>query len=151
MEGIYALQLNQTGQLEVNSLTDNTIKSFYQEILKDSRLFAKGAYDPIAKEIQWIYKSTEATSFTDNFKYDKLLVLNTATGAFSPWSTDISLFGIAGIYVSNGSATITTPTPVINNLEEGVQNAALDDVIVTVESQLIDDGRFKYITCAAGG
>jgi hypothetical protein len=151
VEGIYALQPNQTGQLEVRSLTDATIKTFYQDILKESRLFAKGAYDPVAKEVQWIYKSTAPTDFQDNFKYDRLLVLNTATGSFSPWSTDISLFGIAGIYVANGSSTSVADCGVVTALGDNVQNAALDNIVVTVESQSISDGRFKYLTCAAGG
>lgn len=151
-EGIYTLRPNEAGnQLVVSSLTDTTIKTFYQSILKDSRLFAKGAYDPVSKEIQWIYRSLAPIEFVDNFKYDRLLVLNTVTGSFSPWSTDISLFGIAGIFVSDGTNNFTKDIPVVDFAEDQVQNAALDNIIVTVPDLTRQDGRFKYLTCAAGG
>ena len=154
VEGIYGIQPNEAGnQLQVNSLTDKTIKSFYQDILHDSRFYAKGAYDPLSKEIQWLYRSSAASEFADNFKYDRLLVLNTVSGAFMPWSTDTSLFCLAGIFVSEGTSFADPETQVVSGVGLEVVDASFDNIVVNFPgvSSNVEDGRFKYLSCAAGG
>lgn len=84
--GIYTVS-SENGGPQAISLTDETIKTFYQSILSESIKYSKGAYNPTQKIIQWLYRSTAASTFAQNYKYDKILNMNVLTRAFYPWST----------------------------------------------------------------
>lgn len=89
-DGIYVVRPNQVGDFVVESITNNTIATFYQAIPASSRMYAKGIYDPAEKVVTWVYKSTQATDIDDLYTYDRVLSLNTLTGAFYPWTIGTS-------------------------------------------------------------
>lgn len=111
-EGIYAVTVKQGGGFDVQSITYNTIDTFYANIPLSSKKFARGAYDPINYTIQWIYRSTEAGSdVTKRYTFDKILNHNTLNKSFFPFtipSSDVSINGIN--YVSYPGGT-DTPQP----------------------------------------
>jgi hypothetical protein len=104
-DGIYTLTRNQVGQPEVKSLTDETIKTFFDSIPANSKKYAKGAFNPLSKEVQWVYSSTNpigdglnasTTDLDPAYTYNSILCLNTLTGAFYPWTIDTT----AGVQIN---------------------------------------------------
>jgi len=85
--GIYMIQPAQvTGDLSVTSITDTTIRSWYSSIPTASKAYAKGSYDPVTKIVSWVYRSTAPSTVDQRYEYDRILNLNTITGAFYPWT-----------------------------------------------------------------
>lgn len=85
-EGIYTVSPGQTGSLSVENLCLGTILTYYQSIPLQSKKFARGDYSPVDFQIQWCFKSTNETSFTDRYQFDSILILNTANKAFYPYT-----------------------------------------------------------------
>lgn len=100
--GIWNLSLDQRGVGSVQSLTKDTIQQFFDKIPVNSKFYAKGAYDPLTDKVQWLYRSTEAETDADNFKYDKILVLDTRTGAFYPYNLPSTRVDMKGIFDVEG-------------------------------------------------
>lgn len=93
-EGIYSVQPGKEavpygvgGGLTVTSLTDHTIRSFFQSIPQPNRAFVRGSYNPGDFTVSWIFREAIATTFpNDNYSYDSVLNFNTLSGAFYPWT-----------------------------------------------------------------
>lgn len=85
-EGIYSVVPQQGGSLNVQSLTDATIASFYKDIPTVSKKFVRGDWDPITGVIQWLYRSTPETDVEDRYEFDSVLNFNTLTSSFYPWT-----------------------------------------------------------------
>lgn len=111
--GIWALAPDQSGlQMQVQSLSDNTIKSFMEDIPDESKKYAKGAYNHQTKIVQWIYRATAPADITEQYGYNRILNLDTRTGAFYPWQPisdtyDASL-ELSGIISVVGDAAVET-------------------------------------------
>lgn len=107
-DGIYTVS-TQNRQMTVQSLSEKTIHSFYKDLPALSKAYTKGTYNPITKEIIWLYRS-EAPSAVDEYcRYDSYLVFNTETGGFSPQKiSDDSTVDLRGIIslIGSGSETI---------------------------------------------
>lgn len=85
-EGIYQVGLASEQQgISVNSLTLNTIKQFYDAIPIQSKMFARGSYNPITGQVQWAYRSTVESTVTDRYQFDSVLNFSMFTQAFYPW------------------------------------------------------------------
>jgi len=75
-EGIYTIGLDSQAQgISVNSITLNTIKQFYDAIPVQSKKFARGSYNPITGQVQWIYRSTNESDITSRYNFDSALTL----------------------------------------------------------------------------
>lgn len=128
--GIYTVQPTQNGSLAVQTVSYNTIDTFYNEIPLSSRKLARGAYDPINYTIQWIYKSEEVPSITEKYSFDRILNYNTANKAFFPYSVEIPIgdgyeISINGInYVSYPGGT-DTPAPSFKYLSSNLITTTL--------------------------
>lgn len=85
-DGIYLLASDGAGGAKVQSATDPTIKTFYNDIPRNNINFVKGAYNPNDMLVQWLFRSTVAATDAENFKYDRVLNLRTNTQAFYPWT-----------------------------------------------------------------
>lgn len=97
LSGIYTVGVGEQGSMSIQSLTDTTIQSFFNEIPVSAILKAKGAYNPITKVVQWVYRRNHATG--DNaYDYNRVLNFNVQTGAFYPWTiggnTSIKINGL---------------------------------------------------------
>lgn len=86
-EGIYTVSPSQQGGgLTVNNLALDTILSFYQNIPLKSKQYARGDYDPINYIVQWCYRSSNESSTTTRYEFDRILCYNLRTQAFYPYS-----------------------------------------------------------------
>lgn len=112
-DGIYTItQDQQTNSLMVTSVTDTTIKQFYQdEVTVQAKQYARGAYDPISRTIVWCYRTASSDNFNDRYVFDTFMTLNLTLKAFSPWSVSTSLvkihsivdiFGLSGSLLLDG-------------------------------------------------
>jgi len=65
LDGIYTIQTDpQTHELQVTSISDTTIKTFYQQTIPtESKRYARGAYDLFTRTIHWVYRSDTAQNF----------------------------------------------------------------------------------------
>lgn len=112
-EGIYVVEPQQQGNgLQVNNLVIGTIATYYSEIPIQSKLFARGTYDPLNYIVQWMFRSTVETNETTRYQYDKVLVYNTANKAFYIYTVSGNTHIHDCIYVSSPGGTLS-PDPII--------------------------------------
>lgn len=136
-DGIWTVAYEQ-GDFQVVSISDQKIKQYFKDIPRECRKYAKGAFNQVDKIVQWVFSSTAPTTVASRYIYDSILVLNTITGAFYPWSvysTGVKLNGIAAcaspVYDSfNTVVDINTDTVVD-------VNSAVVITITTSESSTI--------------
>jgi hypothetical protein len=142
--GIQTLITDEQGSIRVKNICEGTIQSLYNEISDTSKQYAKGAYDPTTKLIQWIYNSGTPETVAEFFTYDRILTFNTVTGAFSPWETaDTPFIQIKGIFDLTGKIEETSPETVT---AEGIGVTA-DGDLVTADTTItrVVDSKIKYI------
>ena len=130
-QGIYILKQDPITGGGVSSLSSNTIQTFFDEIPKTSIPYIKGVYNQDDKCVYWLYKSETVNPVDRNYEYDRVLVLNTETGAFYPWTIGVSSArNVLGIMVVTGSSIETSIDNVITS--------GLDDVVATLaEDQVV--------------
>lgn len=157
-EGIYSIKVGverdspqaETGFI-IQSLTDATISSFYDDIPLDSKIYARGAFDPVSFIIQWIFRSTSTADINQNYEFDSILNLNTQTGAFYVWSLEDSTLKVNGI---NLIESVTGPVSV-NNVVDGSGNNVVDasgnQVVTYSVSAGVITPVFKYIISKPSG
>lgn len=129
-EGIYKLSLGQetganygssrgaasTSGLQVENICLGTILSFYADIPLQSKKFVRGYYNPIDYIIQWVYRSTNESSVTDRYEFNRILNHNTATKAFYPWTMANVQPHIHDVMYVAGPGGSTSPEPVFKYL-----------------------------------
>lgn len=153
--GIYTLsQDSVSNNLQAQSLTDTTIKTFYKEIPLLSRLYAQSAYDPINRRVQWVFANTAPVDDVDRFKYDRVLNFDLDLGAFYPWSIEELATDspqVSGI-VSVPPISSTTST---FNVIDGSGNQVIDasSNIVVADSSVLSQASAatKFITVVLDG
>lgn len=122
-EGIYQVSPTQDGQntpgavrtnqIQVSPITVGTIQTFYDDIPKSSKKYARGAYDPIEYTLKWVYKDTEAVDVTDRYRFNKVLCYNTYNKAFYPYTIDTTSKYISGVVYVTSPGGLNTPESVI--------------------------------------
>lgn len=143
LSDIWTLAVNDQGQYECQSVTDKTIKTFYQSIPDQSKKWAKGAYDPVTGLVQYLYRSTTTTVDTDNFKYDRILTFNVKSGAFSPWDASNDRVVMKGIFDLQGNIIVPEDFSVVVN-----DDAVAVDTDTVIAEQTISrtiESKIKYI------
>lgn len=111
-EGIYLMQATGSSNLpSISSLTYNKINDFFQDIPIASKRFAKGYYNPTTGHIRWIYKGTTTSQINETYEYDRVLNLNTRTGAWYPWTI---ANGAPKIHSILSTEIVTKPIDVLN-------------------------------------
>jgi hypothetical protein len=148
--GIYTIRRDpQTNNLSVQSLTDDTIKEFFYDIPLEGREMARGVYDSLNKKIQWVYRSTASNSFTNKYKFDRVLNLNLLTQAFYPWSidtTDVNIHGIVSVTGAGGALTQV-------NVEDGavvVEDGGVQVVIFESQNSSVDAVTKFFVSYTSG-
>jgi hypothetical protein len=106
-EGIFTIQSNEVSSgFQVVNITNQTIKTFYDdEISNESKIYAQGIYNRNDRVVRWLYRSQAASTFEDNFKYDRVLNFDIDTQAFYTWNIDISSCPIASVVSFQGVGT----------------------------------------------
>lgn len=118
-DGIHITRANQVGDLQVDSLTNTTIATFYAAIPTNSKYYAKGVYDANEKVVSWLYRSTAANDIDIQYTYDRVLNFNILTTAFYPWTVQQDelapningsvIIQYAGVYTPSLKYLTTTP------------------------------------------
>jgi hypothetical protein len=140
---INTLAPSQTGGLQAQSLTDNTIKTLYNDIPQQNKLYAKGDYNPLSKTVQWVYRIAPIDNDEDRFIYDSILVLDIRTGAFYQWSApDHPNMFLKGVFTLSGDSAIEVARDVVVGLDKVVVGA--DQVVVTAPAREVLSNKFKY-------
>lgn len=127
-QGIYTF-----GQGGVESISEKTIQTFFDTIPKTSIPYIKGVYNQDDKCVYWLYKASGENSVDANYNYDSVLVLNTETGAFYPWTLGVSsVRNIIGVAISTGSNTTTSVDNVIDSSLDTVVDSGTNQVVANV-------------------
>lgn len=151
-EGIYFINQEQSSAVpSVTPITDSSIRKFYNDIPYESKRFARGAYNRRTRIISWLYRSTEATSNTTAYHFDKVLNFNLLSKAFYGWSLSTST------YAANAIVSVITDdtaggdlTTVTNSALATVTNSALATVSVFTPDQQKGEV-FKFLVSKVNG
>lgn len=142
--GVYTIAMDGNGQSAVRSLTEDTIKQFFDTIPTENKTYVKGAYDPLLKRAQWVYRSDPIVDIADRWKYDTILNLDTSTGAwyvFTPAPADrVELLGIFDV---EGHKTSQEFKQAVVGADDVVVGD--DTVTVLTSTQVPIQSAFKYI------
>lgn len=124
-DGIFILQYNpQFDSFSVSSMTDDTIRSFYQEIPVNRRKFAKGCYDFIDNIAYWLF--SDNTSTLDEYDYNRMLCLNVKSKAFYSWTFALDDPKIKGIAFIEDSIGDTSPKVILTTtLDQDATNTQM--------------------------
>ncbi len=150
-DGIFTLVFDKiSGSLQVKSLTDRTIKTFYDDIPVSSKIHAKGAYNSRTKVIQWVYRSTEAGTIATNHQYDRVLAFNTLSEAFYPWriSSVSDTLGpwVSGIVSTKGLGVIRQNENVLDVNNVIVTDSLGNNITVSATTTQYLTSSFRYVT-----
>ena len=144
LDGIYTIKPD----AGVSSITESTIKTFFQdEVPGSNKNYAQGAYNPLNKIIQWLWKSEEGTSVTSHYQYDRILEVNLITGAFYPHKWSVTDQPLNSIFCTNGVQKI--PSSLEDVLDSDGVNVT-DSDLVNVQSLVYSavsfaSSKFKYV------
>lgn len=127
-EGIYMVD-SSSGSPMVKSLTLDKIKTYYDNITIAAKTTARGCYNYITSEVQWIFKANPTGNLNDDYAFDTVLILDMITGAFYPWSVPIDDVAINGILLLDGTAGILTTNNIVDDSSDLVQDDGGDQVI----------------------
>lgn len=151
-EGIYTMTSDSTSGIPVvTSITDNTIKEFFDEIPIESRRYAKGAYNRFTRVLTWVYSSAAPVSFRQRYSYDKILCFNTMSNAFYGWSVDDSDVTINSVVVCMSAEAVSTPAIVTNSALATVIDASLDTVYAYGVTETIAADVTKFLVSVSDG
>lgn len=138
-DGIWTVAYQQ-GDFSVVSISDAKIKTYFKTIPRESKRWAKGAYNSVDRIIQWIFASTEPATVDARYTYDSVLTLNTTTGSFSPWTIASATKTVNGIVACTGP-TYNSFDTVIDASSDTVIDASSNTVTVTTSS---DSNSIKF-------
>jgi hypothetical protein len=131
--GIYAVAPGNSGaEFSSRNISDQNIKTFYQDIPVLSKLYVEGSYNATDKHIYWLYSSTptENTSF-GRFNKNSVLALDLRLNAWYWFSIDTT---IGVIPVSIESTKETNETSLVYDVYVGNDdvNQSTNDVVVNI-------------------
>jgi hypothetical protein len=111
---INTITVGDQGGLVVQSLTDETIQTFYDEIPEESKFYAKGAYDPLTKTIQYLYRTSTPQPVNDEIPEPDAVLMEDSGYVLTESSDHILLetetFSEVEQYVYDGILTFDTRT-----------------------------------------
>lgn len=138
-DGIYVIQRNQFGDLEVANITKDTIKSLYEDIPSIEREKVSAVYDPYERKIRWLYVDSNG-NFTE-------LILDTELSAF--YKNRIYL-PEDGTYTVRGSFKGTPFLRGVSRVEVVVEGELVEveaeDVIISTEENRSGVRSIRYLT-----
>lgn len=153
VESIYTLTFDQ-GTPQVQSATNQKIKTYYRSIPLNSKKYARGAYHYVNNTVQWLFKSEDTTQVTNVYEFDSVLVFNLALGCFFVWRLpedhDVQINGI--VVADSISGTVTVDSVIDgsgNNVVDGSGNSIISFSSTTVASNAKFDKYF--VSYASGG
>lgn len=130
-KGIYGIAKNQYGQWIVENLTDEVIKTYYDNLDEDAKRVCSGYYDNYEGKIRWVF--TPVSSSTTE---SRELILDIDTGAFCPFTVQVAS-GAAPLIVSvleGNPYSASDFTEVVTSSGTTVTSSSVD-VTVTVSQR----------------
>lgn len=144
LEGIYRLGASQNG-FTIESITNKTIKTFYQSIPPSEKRSARGYYNPVTNVVQWLYKSTESASLDEYYNFDRILNLNILSGSFYVWTIPDTDYKIHAVFTLENRGGAVSLEDVLDNNEDNVTDNNIDNVQVWAIGDGIVVPSFKYV------
>jgi len=139
-----------SGRLQVQPLTDETIKTFYTDIGAAVWTNADAAYDSINKTIVWLYKvDSETPSSSSPYYYNRALLFDTLAGAFYPWKFEREDDGspfVAGVVQTRNINATTQELQIVDSSGDEVIDSNLDNVITDDPVLVRASSVLKYLT-----
>lgn len=155
LDGIYVLSEGGSSGgsgLSVKSLTDRSIKTFYQDLPSTAKKTARGSYNKLTGVIQWVYRDIEVSDINDQYNFNKILNFDTNLEAFYRWSFDanhdVKLNGL--VVLESASGLAETVNVVIDNADDVVTDGG-DNVVIFSLGNQISKPEFKYIVSFLDG
>ena len=146
-DSIYVIQRNELGDLIYQSISEERIASFYNEITTLSKISSKGIYDKVSKKLRWIYSTDGLFSAgTDT----KELVFDLNIGAYYK-NTITNLAGTAVLDLFTSSPFVTEL--IGDAVFAGVERVfvGLDDVFTEANEVTDNLQTVKYIAGVDNG
>jgi hypothetical protein len=144
-DGIYHVSRNEVGQWSAESITQNTIQSYYEAIDTTAKNNVTGVFDSFSRKVRWMYPTS---TLVNGQPVTKELVLDTIIGAFYP-STVNNLGGanvpIVVDYIETFEFNNTSVSNFIQEAANGVQVNG-DDVVISESLTETGNGSIKYLT-----
>lgn len=151
-DGIFTIERNSSlGTIQVISLVDGKIKTFYDNIPVNSKRYAKGVFNPLERTIHWLYRSTDTSTQADLQKYDSVLCLNLLTGAFYPWRVNHANIQVKDIVVVLGTSSGTSNVAVKDSFGNDVVDSSGTTVTVSRTVSRPSQSLFKYLVSYTSG
>lgn len=151
-DGIYVMTATSSSNLPViQNITQNKIKTFYDDIPLNSKKYARGVYHPVTGHARWLYKSTDTTQLTETYEFDRILNFNVLTGAFYPWTiadSDVTVNSLIITFLP--SAAIGSET-VVDGSSATVIDGDSNTVIAFVQSGLKENPFDKFVVSYPDG
>lgn len=147
-EGIYLMVAEGTQNLpSIKSLTDDKIKSFYDDIPLSSKRFSRGFFHHVDQHIRWIFRSEATAQTTETYEYDRVLNFNLLTGAFYLWRITDSNVKVNAILVSDEVSSVVQTDQVIDDSSPPltVIDGSVNNVIVFTQAGAEDSPFDKYL------
>ena len=147
-DGIYTVTADpQSNALRVINITDNTIKTFFDAIPVNSKMFVRGIYDPEERRIIWLYREKVINSFSDKYIYDRILSYNLLTQAFVPWSTSTAQVRLSGVVCIIGAGGTFTKFNVVHGVDQVVHSGDTVVAFIAQEGSSVSS-KIKYLVSA---
>lgn len=138
--GIFVVTSDEVSQATVGQdISRGTIQTFWDNIGAEFRSRAVGVYDGFTKQVFWLYGNDN----TIDYKYNKVLILDTLLQAFVPWefvdeATSTDYVVGASFFTGLGSTAIELDVVSSGGTDDVVSDSGTDDVIATVFQEKVD-------------
>jgi len=145
--GIYAISPGASGAEFVSkNVSDQNIKTFFEEIPVLSKLFAEGSYNATDKTIYWLYTSSTSTSTsTGKFNKDHVLALDLRLNSWYWFSYNTAVGSIpVSIEITRETNEAELTYEIIAGVDDviaGTDNVQADLAIINGTKKL-----FKFLT-----
>jgi hypothetical protein len=150
-ESVYIVQAADGG-LKIESLTDNTIFDFYAEIPITCKKQARGFFNLVTREAQWLFRSTVPGAIEEIYEYNRILNFNSRTGALYPWTISPSPVKIHSIVVPESIGGSLAKHEVTDNAGNNIVTDSGDNVVsFLIEQNIVAVPAFKYFSSFASG
>ena len=145
--GIYAISPGASGAEFVSkNVSDQNIKTFFEEIPVLSKLYAEGSYNATDKTIYWLYTSSTSTSTsTGKFNKDHVLALDLRLNSWYWFSYNTAVGSIpVSIEITRETSEAELTYEIIAGVDDviaGTDNVQADLAIINGTKKL-----FKFLT-----
>lgn len=145
LDGIYTIQ-GQGQDFQVQNVSNEKIKTFYEEIPGKSKSYAQGTYNRQDNIVEWGYRQAAVVNDPEDYwYYDRILKFDLNIGAWYPWSMPENYFFLTPLTVS-GKTLDTQEVNVVNSAGLQVVDSIGREVVTDLDIFADDPSVTKYFT-----